>query len=293
MLPLAVSKSIVDFLHCRKKKSVTINSTVSLSGGCINDARKILTSDGVFFIKYNLAEAFPRMFESEAAGLNLLRDAGEIHIPEVIHHGTAGKYAYLLLEFITSENRSHQFWSQFGRSLAALHKHSQTSFGLNHDNYIGSLPQSNRPNQDWDSFFILERLEPMARKARDKGEVTSHIIGQIEAVGAKLSNIVPIEKPALLHGDLWSGNYIVNTKGSPCLIDPAVYYGHRETDLAMTRLFGGFSPEFYESYQNAFPLEKGWEKRADIFNLYPLLVHVNLFGGGYVSQVKQILDYYI
>jgi protein-ribulosamine 3-kinase len=289
MIPLPVSQSIAAFLKDYTGKAVTLNSTIPLGGGCINEAVKILSSAGVYFAKYNLTETYPGMFACEAAGLNLLRKVDKIHIPEVIHHGDAEKYSYLLLEFIHSESRQYNFWEVFGRSLAAIHKQTHLLYGLDQDNYIGSLPQCNFQHADWTSFFILERLQPMVKKARDKGEISLQLAGKFELLFSKLNAYFPNEKPALLHGDLWNGNYIVDYKGYPCLIDPAVYFGHREMDLAMTKLFGGFAPPFYESYTNAFSLEKGWEERVDLFNLYPLLVHVNLFGGGYASQVKEIV----
>ena len=264
-----------------------------MGGGCINDAVKIQSTTGIFFVKYNLEATYPAMFAREAAGLQLLREAGEIRIPEVLHFDTAEKYSYLLLEYISTGNQARNFWNIFGHALAAVHKHTQALFGLDHDNYIGSLPQSNRQHSDWTDFFILERLEPLVSKARDKGEISPQLVKQLESLYIKLPRLIPSEKPSLLHGDLWNGNYRVDDKGNPCLIDPAVYYGHREMDLGMTRLFGGFSPQFYDSYDNAFPLEQGWESRVDLFNLYPLLVHVNLFGGGYASQVKQIVSKFV
>jgi protein-ribulosamine 3-kinase len=293
MLPLPISKSIAEFLQNKIGKEITIHSSSTLSGGCINNAIKIQTSAGIFFTKYNLTLAYPEMFTSEAAGLQLLREADEIRIPEVICCGTIEKYSFLLLEFIASENRCHNFWEIFGRALAGLHKHTQPFFGLNRDNYIGSLPQRNHPHQEWINFFILERMEPLIKLARDKGEITVQLVNQFSILFSRLQNLIPAEKSALVHGDLWNGNYLVDEKGHPCLFDPAVYYGHREMDLAMTRLFGGFSPIFYDSYNNASPLEIGWENRIDLFNLYPLLVHVNLFGGAYASQVKQIVSRFV
>jgi protein-ribulosamine 3-kinase len=293
MLPVPVSQHIILFLQAQTSKPVIIQSSVPLGGGCINEVVRINTSAGEFVVKYNLATAFPGMFECEAAGLQLLRNAGEIHIPEVIHKDIVEQYSYLLLEFVPSGNRIHDFWVIFGRSLANLHKHTHSQFGLNHDNYIGSLPQQNRLHQDWTAFFIFERLEPMVRLARNKSDISSQVAGRFELLYSKLPNLIPVELPALLHGDLWNGNYIIDNKGLPCLIDPAVYFGHREMDLAMTRLFGGFALEFYQSYQDTFPLENEWDDRTDLFNLYPLLVHVNLFGGGYASQVKRILDHFV
>jgi len=160
---------------------------------------------------------------------------------------------------------------------------------LDHNNYIGSLHQSNQKHDKWVSFFIEERLNPQLKLAYDSGKINSSILEKFEVMFLVLEEIFPVEKPSLLHGDLWSGNLMTDNFGNPCLIDPAVYFGFREMDLAMTTLFGGFDSEFYESYQRINHLETGWQERFDICNLYPLLVHVNLFGEGYLSSVKNIL----
>jgi len=290
MLPPVVANHIEEWLSGATGKPVTIKSSASLGGGCINNALKIQTTAGVFFIKYNLAATYPEMFRKEAMGLKILAGAGQIRVPDVIAAETADKYDYLLLEYVESGTKTYNFWEQFGHSLAALHKHTQADFGLDHDNYIGSLPQRNRKHAAWTEFFILERLEPMVIMARNSGEMNQQTVNQFESLYHRLEKLIPAEPPALLHGDLWSGNYMVDDRGNPCIIDPAVYYGHREVDLAMTRLFGGFPEAFYSGYNSAFRLENGWEQRPDIHNLYPLMVHVNLFGGGYISDVKRILN---
>ncbi len=292
MFPTTVIQRIETFLSGKIGKSVQLLSTTPLGGGCINESAKISTSSGNYFVKYNTASKFPGMFGKEALGLQLLDAASEIRVPEVLHHDIAGEYSFLLLEYMSEGTRKPDFWHSFGRSLAALHRHTQPLFGLDHDNFMGSLPQSNRQHADWIRFFIEERLEPQVRIAREKGEISLLQVKQFERLYNRLGGIIPEEKPALLHGDLWNGNYMVDETGNACLIDPAVYYGHREIDIAMTRLFGGFPNEFYGNYHDAFPLEKGWENRIDLFNLYPLLIHVNLFGGGYASQVKNIIQRY-
>lgn len=177
------------------------------------------------------------------------------------------------------------FWKTLGEQLAQLHHHSHKSFGLDHNNYIGSLVQLNEPLSSWIEFFIHRRLEPQLRLLNPPPRV----IKQFEQLYAKLPQLMPDEKPALLHGDLWSGNLITNAHGLPCLIDPAVYFGHREAELALTRLFGGFPNDFYEAYTDTSPLPSGFEDRVDLYNLYPLLVHANLFGGGYTDQALSIV----
>jgi fructosamine-3-kinase len=195
----------------------------------------------------------------------------------------------LVLKFIQSAAHSADFWNDFGHRLAALHKHSQPSFGLSHDNYIGSLHQSNREHTSWEEFFIEERLQPLIRIAFDNREMDSLDVKAFNLFEKRIPQIFPEEPPALIHGDLWSGNYMVNENGNAVIIDPAVYYGHREMDLGMSQLFGGFHPGFYESYDDAFPLRPGWRDRLDYCNLYPLLVHVNLFGRSYLGQIRSIL----
>jgi fructosamine-3-kinase len=289
MIPEQIQKAFLQFLSEHFSKPVGLHSVLPLSGGSINEAFRLETSVGAFFVKFNHASAYPGMFAKEAKGLQILRKAAEIRIPEVIHQAETADFSFLILEFIREGFLKKDFWDFFGRRLADLHRHTDTAFGLDHDNYMGSLIQRNRQHSDWISFFIEERLEPQLKLAREKGAVSVQLIRQAESMYRYLEEIIPVEKPALIHGDLWNGNWLAGDAGNPCLIDPAVYYGHREVDLSMTRLFGGFPADFYEAYREAFPLEKGWEKRTDIFNLYPLLIHVNLFGGGYIAQVKLIL----
>jgi fructosamine-3-kinase len=197
------------------------------------------------------------------------------------------EYQALLLSFVEPSNTSRQFWETFGIQLAQLHEKSQPRFGLDHDNYIGSLHQRNQPHDYWPEFFIEERLCVQLTLATSNG-VSSSLVKKFEVLFKQLPSLLPVEKPSLLHGDLWRGNLITETR-LPCLIDPAVYFGHREVDLAMTQLFGGFDPIFLESYQGVFPLEKGWRDRLDLYNLYPLLVHLNLFGRSYEAKILNIL----
>jgi len=270
------------------KKPVSIISSSSISGGCINHAVKICTNLGEYFLKHNSASLYPQMFNVEKKGLCLLRNADEIFIPIPICSGEKGANSFLVLELVQSGIPTNDFWEVFGTSLANLHKHTHNKFGLNHDNYIGSLPQSNKQYHSWIDFFVSQRLEPQIKRAKlGKG-----MHDKFTRLFGLLQNIFPKEPPALLHGDLWNGNYMVSEDGQPVIIDPAVYYGHREMDIGMTMLFGGFDKEFYDSYNQKYPLEKGWESRLDICNLYPLLVHVNLFGGGYINQVNDILARY-
>lgn len=289
MLPDELKKSVELTLTAQFEKPVEITEIRSIGGGCINEAYSLKTNIGKHFIKYNSATAFPGMFEKEASGLKILADSKTIEIPEVLGTAETGKYAYLLLHYIETGAAARNFWEYFGTKLADLHRNTFEYFGLDHDNYIGSLVQKNNPHLDFCSFFISQRIEPQLKEARNKGALSQTETRYFDSLFNSLHNILPVEKPSLLHGDLWSGNFMVTQKGSACLIDPAVYYGHREADIAMTQLFGGFQLEFYHAYNRVWPMEKGWQKRMDIFNLYPLLVHVNLFGGSYARQVLQII----
>jgi len=290
---------IQSILSERIGEKIKVKEISSVGGGCINETARVETNQGIFFAKWNDAKLFPGMLETEAKGLQLLKVADEIKIPEVIAQKIMGSRQFLILEFIDASPtapllkerglRGEVFWSDFGKSLAKLHKHTSEKFGADHDNYIGSLPQSNRQHEKWSEFFILERLEPQIKLAHDSQKISNSVSRRFGNLFSQLEKIFPQEKPSLLHGDLWSGNFMTGNKGEPVLIDPAVYYGHREMDIAMTKLFGGFSSEFYESYNETLPLENDRETRTDICNLYPLMVHVNLFGGSYATQVESIL----
>lgn len=289
-IPEPVRQAAASCIARHAGTQAAFDRVTAVGGGCINRAFCVEVSGKKYFLKWNDAAKFPGMFESEARGLRLLRQAGELYVPEVMESAVAGPYTYILMEWIGPGRSQQDFWNEFGRGLARLHRHSQDSFGLDHDNYIGLLEQSNTPNPIWTDFFAGERLVPQFQLAQDAGALGSNSVRSFENLLSKLPGLVPGEKPALLHGDLWNGNFLISAGGEACLVDPAVYYGHREMDLAMTRLFGGFDEEFYKAYEEEFPLEKGHEERTDIHNLYPLLVHVNLFGGSYVAQVQRILS---
>jgi len=269
-----------------------ISSFKPVSGGDINQAFHFRTQSGSYFLKYNDAGRFPRMFETEALGLKLLKKPNAPRVPAVIATGESGLHSWLLLEYIPQGSYGKNFWDDFGSALAQLHKNSHESFGLDHDNYIGSLPQSNNNHQTWPEFFIVERLGKQLEMAHKKGFVDSSLMRNFENLFKAIPSIFPQEPPALIHGDLWSGNFMCDSNGNPCIVDPAVYYGFREMDIAMSKLFGGFAGRFYEAYNDTFPMAPGWQQRLDICNLYPLLVHVNLFGGGYLGSVKGIVKGY-
>ncbi len=271
-------------------RDVTLDSVSAIGGGSINDTYKIATNEGNFFLKKNLASLYPEMFEKEELGIKLLEQTNEITVPEIISTGEINNTSFLILDYIESGVIESNFWPEFGSKLANLHKHSSGFFGLDYNNYIGSLIQSNTKHLKWNEFFINERLNYQVKLARDSGKVGNDYVKNFDRFYRKLENIFPIEPPALVHGDLWSGNFMVNNIGQPVIIDPAVYYGHREMDLGMSKLFGGFDRQFYDSYNDHYPLEVGWRERLQYCNLYPLMVHVNLFGGSYLNSVKEILS---
>lgn len=260
-----------------------------VGGGDISAARRLRSEQGTFFLKYHSGLEAPLLFASEAKGLNLLRDRSSIRIPQVLAQGSTPNIAYLLLEYVEPGWANNSFWETFGRTLAQLHRNTAPQFGLEFDNYIGSLPQSNDFLDDWAGFYQLRRLEPQTRLAREKGFLDAGDMKHLEQLYSRLPAILPPEAPALIHGDLWSGNYLVSSGQDPVLFDPSVSYSHREMDLAMSRLFGGFDWRFYRSYEEAYPLFPGLEDRVPIYQLYYLLVHVNLFGQGYVESVRNII----
>lgn len=283
MLPRSIVNEVERLLNAH------VQSSRPASGGCINECAVISTTRGDFFLKWNRADAYPGMFEAELRGLHLLRETKTVKVPEPIVVGEARGFSWILMEAITAARRQRDYWQEFGRSLASLHRGTADRFGLDHDNYIGSLPQKNAWRATWLEFCVELRLEPQLRMAIDSGLLNGDDAKHFQRLYAQLDSIFPDEPPSLLHGDLWSGNFITGPDGEAWLIDPAVYYGHREMDIAMSRLFGGFDGGFYDAYNEAHPLANGWEERIEIAQLYPVLVHVNLFGGGYVGSVREIV----
>lgn len=259
-----------------------------LAGGNINNAVRLDTDHGYFFVKWN-ESAQDDMFACEAQGLELLMSAREIQVPQIIGYGHKLQKSYLILEYIHPQRPQPEYWAQFGNALSRLHSHPHVAFGLPYDNYIGSLRQNNQQSDNWTDFFIEKRLKVQAGLALYQGELPRTLFNKFESLYKQLPDILPVQVPALLHGDLWSGNVMTGNNGLATLIDPAVYYGSREAEVAFTTLFGGFGERFYSAYAETFPLEPGFEERIGIYNLYPLLVHVNLFGSGYLSGIEKIL----
>ncbi|MBL7741162.1 MAG: fructosamine kinase family protein [Chitinophagaceae bacterium] len=265
-----------------------------VGGGSINDCYKAtVNNQQKYFLKLNSAAAFPELFEKERNGLAFLTAQDCLGIPSVICCENTGDKQLLLLDWIESGARNDRFWETFGEQLAHLHYVSSDHFGFTEDNYMGSLPQINTPVKNWSDFFIHYRLAPQIELARSRRLLDNNQIMAFESLFTKLPSLFNIEKPSLLHGDLWSGNFMCDEKSQPVLIDPAVYFGHRSMDLGMTTLFGGFDKTFYDAYHYHFPFPDNYREQWELCNLYPLLIHLNLFGTGYLHDITATLRKFI
>lgn len=264
-----------------------IVSARPVSGGDINDAWIVETASGSIFVKSRRG-APPSTFVAEARGLRWLAAADALQTPRVI--ATHESPPLLVLAVVHGGHPQRGFDRALGRGLAQLHLAHPSAFGLDHDNFIGPLPQDNTTTETWPDFYWRRRLLPLVERGHTSGRIPTAVRHDFDRLATCLpSRCGPIEPPARLHGDLWSGNLMVGEHGQPVLIDPAVYGGHREIDLAMMKLFGGFSAEVFDSYDEVYPLDKHWRERIPLYQLYPLLVHVNLLGGGYIDGVRRAL----
>ncbi len=276
-------------LLVEEKLTEKIKTISSISGGDINNVFKIKTEQNTYVLKVNRNDIFPQMFAKEKLGLEILSNTG-IKSPKVIQYFSANEYQFLLLEFIKEGSITNLFWENFASNLVALHRTSRNYFGLNHDNYIGSLKQKNHKKTSWESFFIDCRIAPLVKLAFENNLLSKSHLKCFEKLYLRLNELLPIENSSLVHGDLWSGNLMKGADQVPVFIDPAVYFGHREMDIAMTQMFGGFDYSFINYYNDLFPLEKYWEDRIEIHNLYPNLVHLNLFGQSYLSGIESVIQ---
>lgn len=257
----------------------------SATGGGIADASAVRLASGRRCFVKRRDGAPPDMFTTEAQGLQWLAVADALPTPTVLA-ALGPPHPMLVLEHIDSGPRAPDFDERLGRGLARLHRHHPAGFGLDHDNYVGAIAQRNRPEGDWPTFYREQRILPLVRRTRDEGTLPARLGRALEDLAARFeSRCGPAEPPARLHGDLWAGNCIASAAGEPILIDPAAYAGHREIDLAMMMLFGGYGPPVFAAYDEAYPLAPGWRERIPLYQLYPLLVHVALFGSGYVAQL--------
>lgn len=272
-----------------------------IAGGDINEAYGLELTDGsCVFMKRNRTEA-RSFFEAEAAGLCAIAQTGTIRMPRILCLGTEegeGGYSFLLLEYVMGGSSDSHYWETFAHQLADMHRAPTDGFvgegryGFCEDNYIGRTKQKNAARDSWVTFFRDCRLEPQFQRARqyfstEEEKKAAWLLVHLDEY------LTEPEHPSLLHGDLWSGNVMAGNDGKAWLIDPAVSVGHAEADIAMTELFGGFPKKFYAAYRESGLLQPGYERRRDLYNLYHLLNHLNLFGGAYLSSVKQILRKYV
>ncbi len=259
-------------------------------GGDINLAYCLYTSDAKYFLKVNDALLYPAMFEKEAQGLKVLAERlGIISVPQVLKHGLAGKEQYLLLDWIDGGKTRKDSMERFGSAMANMHQKGAPYFGWEENNYIGSLQQDNTIHDSWYSFYTQCRIMPLVQVLFYEGAFSTHDIAVADTFCRKISQRFPQEPPSLVHGDLWAGNFMITSSGDAAIFDPAVYYGHREMDIGITKLFGGFDQRFYDGYNSIYPLEKHWLERLPLTQLYPILVHAVLFGGLYISTAREIM----
>jgi len=273
-----------------------VETSFATSGGSINQTQVLkLTNGQRVFFKQNPSPP-TGFFLAETRGLKLLAQAKNgPRIPKPIAVQLGSRPTFILMEYIESSSEDENFAERLARSLAELHRMSQEHYGLDHDNYIGSTPQKNALEKDGIVFFREQRIDFQRKLARQSGLLPVAIDKKIDSLCDDLGKFLNIsgEKPALSHGDLWSGNYFPDSEGQPCIFDPAVYYGLREADLAMTELFGRLPQRFYDVYQEIFPMNPGYQERKDLFNLYHLLNHLNIFGSSYLSSVQQVVKRYV
>lgn len=271
-------------------ESFQIERHSRIGGGCINSACRVEGNGQRYFVKLNRAELLD-MFVAEAEGLSEMASAEAIRVPRPVVYGTAAGQAWIAMELIEFGGSSRGAMAEFGRQLAAMHQHTQAQFGWHRDNTIGSTHQPNDRQQSWLDFWRQQRLGyqlELAARHGGSGRMLSQGEKLLGSLDAFFSDYLP--DASLLHGDLWSGNYAISETGEPVIFDPAVYYGDREADIAMTELFGGFGGEFYAAYNEAWPLDPGYQTRKTLYNLYHILNHFNMFGGGYGSQAESMID---
>ncbi len=284
-----------DVLKCltRNGDPSRVTAMAAVSGGCIHHVVHFVTEKRAYLLKWN-PNPLPGVFETEATGLQLLAATGTVRVPQVI--ATHRRPDFILLEWIQADDNT-TYWDQerMGEQLAALHQHpAGERYGLDQDNYIGSTPQRNAWRANWLEFFRDCRLAPQMELAVRNALLPHGGLRKLTWLIAHLERWIdlPNTRPSLLHGDLWGGNVISGPGRQPVLIDPAVYYGEREAELAFTELFGGFTRRFYQAYEAVWPLDPGYRERRDLYNLYHLLNHLNIFGQGYAGSVAAILDLY-
>ncbi|WP_274475722.1 fructosamine kinase family protein [Mangrovimonas aestuarii] len=277
-----------------QKLSTILEETVleisTMPGGDISSIFKLKTPSRLLVIKLHNGELGHQILQSEKLALKTIASTKTIATPKIYSSGILDNKAYLVMECINSKTPTSDNQERLGHDLATLHKITSDNFGFIENNFIGSLPQSNTNHDNWIDFYINERLFPQLKTAEKKGLLNFSNIPQINTMASVCKELMPEVVPSLLHGDLWSGNFMIDQNGTPYLIDPSVYFGHNEVDIAMSKLFGGFSESFYEAYHRHFPKTQYFSERIQLYQLYYLLVHLNLFGRSYYPSVKGILS---
>ena len=283
-----ISENIADSIG----EPFVIESAHSVGGGSINSAYVIKGGPHSYFVKTNTATGLS-MFEAESAGLQEIAASNTIKVPRPLCIGTSAGSAYIVMEYLAihaGRSGNNASIDQLGIDLAAMHRITHAQFGWHRDNTIGSTPQVNDRLNSWIDFYREHRLGYQYQLAAKNGY--RNLLRRGEMLMSALDRFFADYQPqaSLLHGDLWSGNYAIDDSGQPVIFDPAVYYGDREADIAMTELFGGFSPRFYSAYNDAFPLDSGYNTRKTLYNLYHILNHLNLFGAGYSGQAEHMTE---
>ena len=288
MLPGALRTALEAALSAQWHEDAELRAVQAVGGGCISNASRITTTSGrQAFLKWAPRGELPTgLFEAEAQGLHALAQTGSVRVPQIVARNTSSEYDWLLLEWLEPGRMTGALWQKLGGALAELHRNSNAQFGWDSANYIGSLPQSNARTSDWPQFWRTQRLLPQLDLATKRGALSTEQRRRFDPLLDSLDELLEPgnrDGASLLHGDLWNGN-VHAIEGDVALIDPSPYYGHREVDLAMAALFGGFSDVFYRSYDEAWRLQPDVARRRHVYQLYYLLVHVNLFGGSYLAS---------
>lgn len=267
-------------------KDTVLQEVKHASGGCISNTASLWTNKGCYFVKWGQNR---QMYLAEETGLRLLAGKSDLKVPRVINAGEAHQIPYILMEMIPATAPSDASWQHLGAGLAQLHQHTTRQHGLNQNNFIGALVQENEPGDSWTAFFIEKRLEVQLKLAVENQLMDLAFAQKFRKIYDHLNDVLPEDEPSLLHGDLWSGNVLATPNGKASIIDPAVYYGSREIEIAFTHLFGGFNKNFYKAYADSYPLATDFNERIPVYNLYPLLVHANMFGASYLRAVEDVI----
>lgn len=282
-------KKIAEHITQVTAENFEVTNHSSVGGGCINSGYKITNGSRNYFVKLNQASQIA-MFEAEALGLKQMCETQSILVPKSICYGIEGNNSYIVLEWLDLGGRGQdKSWEEMGRKLAALHHYQgKSEFGWDINNTIGSTPQINTWNADWAEFWAESRIGYQLKLAKRRGGTFRQSDRLLKIIPELLAGHQP--QPSLVHGDLWGGNAGVTVDGEPVIFDPATYWGDREVDIAMTELFGSFPSAFYRGYNQAWPLDDGYQQRKSLYNLYHILNHFNLFGGGYDSQAERMIQ---